>query len=261
MDALELIELLKTHPKTKPAYVKAADSKSYPAESLHEKIVSKAPLDILKLQNPPASVTRSAVRDAINIDNLHTLSFHDFVNAFHKSKCQNVDVLLEGVKTYLEKNRIDYAIQLMQYSGWWRLGKVDSVLLPFIRGLVKKSDDVLLRGNCPYWIKKEYIDHDLNYIAHPNIYTIAKEDYDRAIKSGIPRLMAIASRKYKDARDIIDKKPQKLLDTSLWSHIFLDEDLVNYLKSPKFKEALEKSNLSQEQKDQIRDKIHKEMWW
>jgi len=260
MNASELLELLKTHPNTKPAYVKAADSKSYPAESLHEKIVSKAPLDIMKLQNPPASVTRSAIRAAINKGK----SGKDILNEFNKTQCQNADVLLEAIQAFLELNSskgLESAGSIIQYSGWKRMQKFDSVLMPFIRDLVKKSDVLLNINQVPYWIEKEYLDHDLNYINHPNISAIDHGIYDKAAKSGLAPIVEAAKKKYKDVRSIIHNDPHQLLDPDLWGHIYIDKDLMAYLKSPEFADVLAKSNLAPDLKSQIRGKISENLWF
>ena len=62
MNASELLELLKTHPNTKPAYVKAVTSGTYPAESIQLDAVNRNHQAIRHIINPSEAVQLAAVK-------------------------------------------------------------------------------------------------------------------------------------------------------------------------------------------------------
>ena len=61
MNTKELLELLKTHPNTKPAWVKAVDSGDYPATSLHMQAVNQDWYTIKYIENPSEEVQLAAM--------------------------------------------------------------------------------------------------------------------------------------------------------------------------------------------------------
>ena len=64
MNTKELLELLKTHPNTKPAWVKAVDSGDYPATSLHMQAVNQDWYTIKYIENPSEEVQLVAVNQS-----------------------------------------------------------------------------------------------------------------------------------------------------------------------------------------------------